>query len=88
MEIHKSHRHRDQGKQKIRHGHVDDEKVDWFSQSWRFVNDYSYQAISKERSNEEDAKSNGYSNFVLCKIKRNRATWLVPRCIFELKERN
>ena len=31
MEIHKSHRHNDQGKQQIRHGHVDDEKVDWFS---------------------------------------------------------
>ena len=31
------------GKQQIRHGHVDDEKVDWFSKSWRFVNNYSYQ---------------------------------------------
>ena len=87
MELHKSHRHKNQGKQEIRHCHVDNEKVDWFSQSWPFVNDCYYQGISEKRKKEEDAKSHGYSNFVLCKIKRNRAARFIPRCIHEVNER-
>ena len=64
-----------------RHGHVDHEKVDCFSQSWRFINDHSYQGISDERNNGNETESNGYSNFVGCRVYRNEATRFICLCI-------
>ena len=67
--------------QQVGHGHVDDKEIDWFSQGLRFVNNYCYKGIPKQRNDEYQAVSNGFSNFCCCRIKRTGAAGSIHRCV-------
>ena len=45
-------------------------KLIGFSQGVRFVNNYCYKGIPKQRNDEYQAVRKGFSNFCCCRIKR------------------
>ena len=46
-------------------------KVDWFSQSWRFANDYCYQGISEERNDNLKRMQRAMVTPIFCSARLN-----------------
>ena len=58
------------------------QKVDWFSQGFRLLDNYSDDGVSSQRNNEDQAVSKGFPDFFCCRI-AGAAPWLrsIHRCI-------
>ena len=67
--------------QQVGHGHIHDKEVDRFSQGVRFVNNYSYEGIAKQRNDQDQAASKGFSNFRCCRIEQTGAARSIHRCV-------
>ena len=69
-------------KQQIGHGHVYNEKIDWFSHVFRLVNNYSDDSVPSQRNKKNQAVSEGFSNFSRCSIPI-AARWLcfIDHCV-------